>query len=86
MALTDVILKKGEVVLSLTTTGLGVYGIGSNIDFGAIELLSQVSNRNVGEIVSFDKEKSTQFQITGETGVFYLTTENNIGFSETIIP
>jgi len=80
------ILNKGEVVVSLTTTGVGIYGVDQNIDFGLIELLSQVSNRNLGELVRFDKDKATPFEATGETGVFYLTNEKDIGFSETIIP
>jgi len=86
MALTDLILNKGDVVVTITETTLGVYGVDSNINFGEIQLVSQVSNRNIGEVVRFNKDKAQPFEMTGETGVFYLANEKEIGFSEPIIP
>lgn len=86
MALTDIILNKGEVIVTETSSSLGIFSADKSIDFGEIKLLSQVSNRLIGEVVRFNKVNAQSFTMTGEADVFYLTNEKEISFSEPIIP
>lgn len=86
MALSDLILSKGEVVVILSTSELGIAPNGVALNFGSVQLVNDLSDRTVvGQSVWFDVGKAIPFMIiSGIT--FYRLKEDDISAYETIIP
>jgi len=86
MALSDLILNTGEVVVVLSTSELGIAPDGVALNFGSVQLVNQLSDKTiVGQSVWFDIGKATPFMIISGT-TFYRLNESDISARETIIP
>ena len=87
MALSDLILSAGEVivVLSSSTTGVVAADGGVAINFGTIQKVSDLSDYTVGESVMFTLEKATPFTMIS-ANLFYLINENDIRLTEITPP
>lgn len=85
MALTDIALGKGKVIVMLSDSYSGMVGNGVSLNFGTVQRVNQLSDKTtVGQSVLFNIEKATPFMIiSGQT--FYLVDEADISSSE-IIP
>jgi len=84
MALTDITLDKGKVIVILSDSYSGMVGSGVSLNFGTVQRVNQLSDKTtVGQSVLFDIEKATPFMIiSGKT--FYLVDEADISSSEVI--
>jgi len=84
MALTDITLDKGKVIVMLSDSYSGMVGSGVSLNFGTVQRVNQLSDKTtVGQSVLFDIKKATPFMIiSGQT--FYLVDEADISSSEVI--
>ncbi len=80
--LSDLILGKGEVVVILSNSSIGVVGDNTGINFGIVQLVNQLSDKTVvGQSVWFDITKALEFMIiSGQK--FYKVQEQYISASE----
>lgn len=84
----DIILQRGQVLVSPGATDYGLYVIAgsSALTFGTVALICELSDYvEIGQVVMFDMKKAQQRFAIGST-IYYLTDENNIFLSETIVP
>lgn len=86
MALTDIVLDKGKVILILSDSYSGMVSAGEALNFGIVQRVNQLSDKvTVGQSVLFNKTNAIPFMIiSGQT--FYLVDEADILSSETIAP
>ena len=88
MALSDLILPKGKVVVLLSESINDVVTAegGTVLNFGSVQRVYETSDKTtVGDSVLFNINKSTPFTIISGN-VFYLIDETDIQFTETVIP
>ena len=87
MALSDLILKKGEVVVLLSASINDIVAAdgGVALSFGTVQRVFETSDKTtVGDSVMFNIKSATPFMvISGNT--FYLIKEDDIRFTETVI-
>ncbi len=78
MALSDFILKPGEIIVTKSTSTVGLAAVDSALNFGTVQYVNQFSNKTtVGQSVMFDTTKGTQFMyISGIT--YYLINEDDV--------
>ena len=87
MALSDLILPKGKVVVLLSESINDVVTAegGTTLNFGSVQRVYETSDKTtVGDSVLFDINKSIPFMIISGN-VFYLIDETDIQFTETVI-
>lgn len=87
MALSDLILPKGKVVVLLSESINDVVTAegGTALNFGSVQRVYETSDKTtVGNSVLFNINKSTPFTIISGN-VFYLIDETDIQFTETVI-
>lgn len=87
MALSDLILNKGEVIVILSSSYYDIVPAegGKALSFGSIQRVSDLSDYTVGNVVMFDIKNATPFMIiSGQT--FYIVNEENIRFTEPTPP
>lgn len=87
MALSDLILPKGKVVVLLSESINDVITAegGTALNFGSVQRVYETSDKTtVGDSVLFNINKSTPFTIISGN-VFYLIDETDIQFTETVI-
>lgn len=84
MALNDIILNAGEVIVISSDSTLGILPAsgGVALNFGTVVLVNDLSNKTtVGQSVQFDKTKAIPFIIiSGQT--YYTVKEDDISFYE----
>lgn len=87
MALSDLILSAGEVVVLLSSSTSGVVAADGAvaINFGTIQKVNDLSDYTVGQSVMFNLEKTLPFTIISGN-VFYLINENDIRLTEITPP
>lgn len=85
MALPNISLKPGQMLVGLATSvDSGINGI--SILSGAV--LATYDNQmgyNTGDNISFNKQKSLQFNQTGQYGIYSIVNQNDV-FFKTISP
>lgn len=86
MALSDIILNKGEVILILSDSTQGIVPNGVALNFGTIQSVNDLCDSViVGDSVWFNIEDAIPFMIiSGQT--FYRIKEEKISAKETIAP
>jgi hypothetical protein len=84
MALTDIILDKGKIIVILSNSYSGMVGTDVAFNFGIVQRVNDLcDSTTVGASVNFDITKAKPFQIiSGQT--FYLVDEEDISSSEVI--
>lgn len=83
MALSDIILKNGEVVVAATDSTLGILSAGTALNFGIVAAVNQLSDKTVvGSYVRYDNSKITPFMLDGDTVTYYLVNETDLSFGE----
>lgn len=84
MALRDeIILKKGQAIVIAATSGVGIAASSSQYISGSIALVSDLSDiYDASDIVLFDTSKAISFSISGDSNLYYLTTEDNLQIKE----
>lgn len=81
----DIILNKGQILLTQTTSGLGIVMNNSPFINGTVELVNDLSDTwEVGDLVLFDPLEANKFSFDGD--IFYLITEDKIFYKENYIP
>lgn len=82
MALSDLTLGSGEVVVILSNSTLSIVPNDTAINFGTVQLVNQLSDKTtVGQSVWFDISKATPFMIISGQ-IFYKVNEQYITASE----
>lgn len=87
MALSDIILNSGEVIIRLTSSSSGMAADGKAINFGYVEVVNDLCDSAiVGDVVIIrNLELATPFmQISGQR--YYIVQENNISGKEYLAP
>lgn len=80
MALADLTLKKGQLILT-QTTGAEVDLDNSPFLFGTVVAIADLSDMyEIADVVLFDPTAATKFQISGTD--FFLTTEDKVYWEE----
>ena len=83
MAVTDIILNSGEVVVILSDSILDIVAVDNSLNFGTVQAVNQLSDKTtVGQSVLFNIKKAVPFQIISGT-TFYKVNEDDLQFSET---
>ena len=87
MALSDIVLAKGQVIVILSDSLLGILPAdGGAINFGTIQAVNDLCDTvEVGASVQFDKNKAIPFMIISGQ-IFYMANESDITGIENIIP
>lgn len=86
MALTDLVLKKGEVIVTLSNSILGLAANGKALNFGTVQAINDLCDTtSIGASVLFDITKALPFRIISGQ-VFYMIDEKDIIGSETALP
>lgn len=86
MALSDLILNKGEVVVVLSASINGVTSAGVALNFGIVQKVNDLCDTTqVGASVQFDISKAIPFMIISGQ-IFYRVNEKDISFTETAVP
>lgn len=86
MALSDIILGSGEIVVILSTSSLGIAATDTALNFGTVQLVNQLSDKTVvGQSVWFDIKNATPFMIISGQA-FYKLNEKYIEAIEYYIP
>lgn len=81
MALSEVILQRGKMLVTLTTSGAGIYATGNALTFGSVAFVCEMSDRvSVGNIVMFDINGKKTFA-HGST-IYYEVDESEIFLTE----
>lgn len=83
MAISDLILNKGEVIVILSTSTQGIVPAdGGAVNFGTVQAINDLCDTtSVGESVWFDKTKAQGFMIISGQ-IFYKLKEQDISASE----
>ena len=82
MALSDLVLSKGEVIVILSDSTQNIVGVDTGINFGTVQAVNQLCDKTTaGASVWFDITKATAFMIISGT-VFYKIKEDDISASE----
>lgn len=77
MAVTDLILKAGQIILTETANDSEFQPDNSSFTFGEVVSVNELTDMyTVGDRVYFDGVASTKFNISGV--VYYLTTEDKV--------
>jgi hypothetical protein len=77
----DVTLNSGQVLLTQTSSLLSIDASGTGLQFGEVELVSELDDRfSVGDVVLFDPKDANQLSFSG--AIYFLTTEDKIFFNE----
>ena len=86
MPISDIILNKGEIIVVLSSSTLGIIGVDKGMNFGTVQKINALCDTvTVGATVQFDISKAENFMII--SGVkFYKLNEKDISFSEPIAP
>lgn len=85
MAAPDIVINKGQIVLTQTTSGWGIIMDNNDFLFGNVEIVNDLSEQYIlNDIVLFDPQGAKMFMYDDTT--FYLTTEDKIYFKETTPP
>ena len=85
MAAPDIVINKGQIVLTQTTSGWGIVMDNNDFLFGNVEIVNDLSEQYIlNDIVLFDPQGAKMFMYDDTT--FYLTTEDKIYFKETTPP
>lgn len=86
MALSDLILPKGKIVVVLSNTNYNFAAAGKALNFGIVQVVNDLCDvTEVGLVVWFDINKATPFMvISGQT--YYMVDEQNIISGETAPP
>jgi len=86
MALTDIILQKGEIVVILSNSSLGVAEAGVALNFGIVQNVNDLCDTvAIGDSVWFDITNAVPFMIiSGQK--FYRVKETDISGVEYIAP
>ena len=83
MALSDIILKRNEAVITAADSTLGILPSGTALNFGVVAAVNQLSDRTVvGSNVRYDSSKVTPFYLDGDTTLYYLVYETDLSFGE----
>ena len=86
MALSDIILNKGEVIVILANSSLGIAPAGQAINFGIVQAINDLCDTtSVGSSVWFDVGKAIPFMIISGQ-IFYRLKESDIAASESYVP
>jgi len=86
MALSDLILNKGEVVVILTDSPSGIVSDEQGANFGLVQSINDLCDTtSVGATVWFDVTKAISFMIISGTK-FYKVKEQDISASDTYAP
>jgi len=87
MALSDLILNKGEVIVILSDSNQGIVPAdGGAINFGTVQAVNDLCDTtSVGSVVWFDKSKAQGFMIISGQ-VFYKVKEEDISATDTYLP
>lgn len=84
MALADIILSRGQMIVVLSQSSLGIVAVNTGLNFGSVQAINQLSDKfAVGDSVLFDSGLATTFMIISGQ-VFYLVNENQASFKEPI--
>jgi hypothetical protein len=77
MTLSDLILEKGQIVLSQAVLELAPVLDNSPFLYGSVQRVSDLSDMyTIDDTVLFDAGTATKFSLDG--GYYYLTTEDNV--------
>ena len=83
MALSDLTLKKGQVILTQTDGSVATLD-NSPFIYGSIVSIANLSDMYVvGDVVLFDPMGSTKFSISGSN--FFITTEDKLYWEEPLV-
>lgn len=83
MALSDIILQKGQVIVLPGISGSGVFPIDPNLGFGVVQYACSTSDKTTaGSYVMYDKRNGKQLMY-GST-IYMLIDEQHITGSEVI--
>lgn len=86
MALSDLVLNKGEVVVILTNSPSEITSDEVGVNFGLVQAVNDLCDiTSVGATVWFDVTKAIPFMIISGTK-FYKVKEQDISASDTYIP
>lgn len=89
MALSDLILSKGQIIVILSSgssTGLVPPEGGQALNFGTVQKVYDTSDKTtVGQNVVFNPDEAIQFMIISGT-TFYVINEDNIRIKEPTAP
>lgn len=86
MALNDLILNAGEIVVILTPSVNDVVSAGIALNFGTVQKVNDLCDvTTVGASVQFDVNKAIPFMIISGQ-IFYRVNEKDISFTETTPP
>lgn len=86
MPLPDLILNKGEVIVTSSDSTLGITGVDSAINFGIVQYVSDLCDTvTVGASIWFNIKDAVAFMvISGQ--IFYKLNEQDITGTETAAP
>lgn len=85
MAATDIILNKNQILLTQTTSALGIYIPVAGLLFGSVDNIYDTCDRySIGNSVLFDPKDCIQLR-EGTTD-YYIVEEQKIFFSEYVAP
>jgi hypothetical protein len=85
MALTDVVLLRGKMLVTLTTTASGIYATSDALTFGTVAFVCELSdNIAVGNTVMFDINGKRTFA-HGST-IYYEVDESEVSLVEVTPP
>lgn len=86
MALPDIALKPGQMMVSLVTSvDSGINGI-SMLSGAVLATYDNQMGYNVGDSVTFNKQKSLQFNQTGQYGIYSIVNQNDVFFKSILPP
>lgn len=86
MALTDIILPKGKIIVIKSSSLNGIVSNGKALNFGTVQAVNDLCDvTEIGGSVWFDEGKSTPFMIISGT-TFYMVDEDDIISNETAAP
>lgn len=81
MSVPSLILSKGQLLVTQTTSGFGIIPIDNSIIYGYIERVYESSGYfTVGQTIQFDSKKAAKF-IYGST-IYYQVDESDVSASE----
>lgn len=86
MALTDIILPKGKVIVTKSASSASINPTGKALNFGYVQRVNDLCDVTlVGGSVWFDEKKSIPFMVISGT-TFYLVNEDDIVSTEITPP
>lgn len=85
MSAPSIILNRGQVLVSQTSSGLGIQIDNSPLLNGTIELVNDLTDLyEVGNLVLFNPQGAVILKYSGTD--YFLTTEDNLFYKESIAP